>query len=94
MRRCIATGRELTLPDVHRLIDELSKTPPLEAEQQKNVGPPSQNRLDVLRPVAHLSFSLPPPDQHGLDGEITPASLLKAFTVYGAVKKVQVMSTW
>jgi hypothetical protein len=45
-------------------------------------------------PVASLSFSLPPPNKDAVDLDITPASLLEAFTVYGAAKKVQVSKTW
>jgi hypothetical protein len=87
-------GRDLTLAEVYRLIDELSKTPPLEAAQHDNAGADPGNRLHVPRPVEILSFSLPPPNKDALDLDITPKSLLEAFAAYGAVKKVQVNSTW
>ncbi len=86
-------GRELSFPDVIRLIDELAKTKPDNAAANKTASP-SQNRLMFDNAVASLSFSLPPPNQEGVDLDITPAELLKAFQVYGATENVAVFATW
>lgn len=87
-------GRQLTFADVFRLIDELAKAPPDETARRADIGASPQSRLHVDRPVASLTFSLPPPTKEGAEPDITPASLLTAFTVYGAAKNVQVSSTW
>lgn len=85
-------GKPLSLADVFHLIDELAKT---SGEKRKaDIGVPPQNRLQIDSPVAYLSFSLPPPNKDAVGLDITPASLLEAFTVYAAAKNVQVSSTW
>ena len=85
-------GKALSLADVFLLIDELAKTPPKDGKA--DIENSHLNRLLLDSPVSTLSFSLPPPNKDAVGLDITPASLLEAFTVYGAVKKVQVISTW
>lgn len=85
-------GKALSFADVFRLIDELAKTPP--ENGKADLGIPPQSDLQLAFPVAYLSFSLPPPNKDSVGLDITPASLLEAFTVYGAAKNVQVNSTW
>jgi hypothetical protein len=85
-------GKPLSFADVFQMIDELAKTPP--EKGKADIGVPPQSRLHLGSPVAYLSFSLPPPNKDAVDLDVTPASLLKAFTVYGAAKNVQVSSTW
>jgi hypothetical protein len=92
--RVYRAGRQIAFADVFRLIDDLAKTPPEETGRQADIGVSRQSRLHVDRPVASLTFSLPPPTKDAVDLDITPASLLTAFTVYGAAKNVQVSSTW
>lgn len=85
-------GKALSFADVFRLIDKLAKTPPEKGKADIRVPPQSRLRLDS--PVASLTFSLPPPNKDAAELDITPASLLEAFTVYGAARNVQVSSTW
>lgn len=85
-------GKPMSLADVFRLIDELAKTTP--ENGKADIGVPPQSRLHLDSPVASLSFSLPPPNKDAVALDITPASLLEAFTIYGAAKNVQVSSAW
>lgn len=88
-------GKELSIADVYRLVDELSKTPPDPNEGGTNIGvPPSRNRLMLNHPVASITFSLPPKVSWANPEDIDPGSLLQAFRAYGATKQVQVNETW
>ena len=85
-------GKLLSFADIFRLIDVLAKTPP--EKGNAHVGAPPQSRLMLDHPVASLVFSLPPPNKDAVGLDISPASLLEAFVVYGAAKNVQVHSSW
>jgi hypothetical protein len=70
----------------------LAQTTP--EKNRADIGSPPQSRLILDSPVASLTFSLPPPCKEATDLDITPASVLEAFRVYGAAKNVQVSISW